>query len=705
MSCSRPRPDLQPRRFVGGWWLALLASVSLPTLAQGDLQHPLELRALVAPEEVLQQLPAAIEQAVRDGQPREVARLRLAEANACRVIADWNCQRNAGMRARIAAGQAKDTQLLVRGLIQESRGLLALQDHVAAERLLTDARERLAAQPSPELEADIELGLSSLAMQLGNMERAVSYAERGLAVLGAEGSPPMRARLHRNLSRALTQQGDLAAAQRQLDLALQAVATVDDPKLRAELHLSGASLAARQGDLDQQRVHIAATLALTEGLSNTQLHGLGHEALARLYRDQGDIGKYEASLTEAIHAYENLSLLRDAQRVDQTLLQSLLRRRAPLDQLAPAVERFLERQSAANEQARSEAAGNFEARLEYAEQQVEERSRLQNEAHLAEQRARALAEQQKLGRIAFGLGLLAMLALASFYLAQRRANRRLLELVGQLNESEARSRDLLQLSRGAVFLHDLEGRLLQLNPAAAELLGLQAGSASDLPLADLLDAQQAARWREYLLALAREGEAEIQMQLGADDGPVRTLRLGGRVSRSAGARPYAVTHAVDITEDVEQAEQLREQAQRDPLTGCFNRRYLHLFADSARADARWAAINIDLDQFKAINDREGHERGDQVLREVADFLHSRLRDTDALLRVGGDEFLILIAHADEARVASLVGRLEADRSRSPCRYSLGHAIRQGSESLESTLARADAQMYERRRDERSRAGS
>ena len=93
--------------------------------------------------------------------------------------------------------------------------------------------------------------------------------------------------------------------------------------------------------------------------------------------------------------------------------------------------------------------------------------------------------------------------------------------------------------------------------------------------------------------------------------------------------------------------QLTEQANRDPLTGLYNRRYLNdslrrEFGPGARTDQSVAVLLLDIDHFKQINDRYGHSAGDQVLRHVASLLQQQARAGDVVCRYGGEEFLVLL---------------------------------------------------------------
>jgi len=97
--------------------------------------------------------------------------------------------------------------------------------------------------------------------------------------------------------------------------------------------------------------------------------------------------------------------------------------------------------------------------------------------------------------------------------------------------------------------------------------------------------------------------------------------------------------------------QLSEQANRDPLTGLYNRRYLNdavqrEFDGGSQAGKPVAVLLIDIDHFKQINDRYGHSAGDQVLQDVAKLLQQGVRPNDVVCRYGGEEFLILLPELD-----------------------------------------------------------
>jgi diguanylate cyclase (GGDEF)-like protein len=109
-------------------------------------------------------------------------------------------------------------------------------------------------------------------------------------------------------------------------------------------------------------------------------------------------------------------------------------------------------------------------------------------------------------------------------------------------------------------------------------------------------------------------------------------------------------------------EGLRSLSERDPLTGVWNRRVLYErlnyeIARHRRHSRRFALLVLDLDGFKAVNDRFGHPAGDEVLREVARAMEKVVREQDTLVRLGGDEFCVLAPETAWKAADLLVERL------------------------------------------------
>jgi diguanylate cyclase (GGDEF)-like protein/PAS domain S-box-containing protein len=117
--------------------------------------------------------------------------------------------------------------------------------------------------------------------------------------------------------------------------------------------------------------------------------------------------------------------------------------------------------------------------------------------------------------------------------------------------------------------------------------------------------------------------------------------------------------STDVTELFELKEEFRKQANTDPLTGLYNRRYFfeHAIIEFSRAkrhELNLTIISIDIDHFKKINDKYGHPIGDKVLIELGDNIISSLRQEDILARIGGEEFSIMLPNTtlEQAKVVA-----------------------------------------------------
>lgn len=146
----------------------------------------------------------------------------------------------------------------------------------------------------------------------------------------------------------------------------------------------------------------------------------------------------------------------------------------------------------------------------------------------------------------------------------------------------------------------------------------------------------------------------------------------------------------------------------DPLTGVGNRRLLELELAQA-GGALGTLVVVDLDHFKAINDRLGHDEGDAVLRRFADVTRGVLRKSDRLYRLGGEEFVLWLPQGEPQAVQALLQRLRArvaedvQADQQPVTFSAGVAVHAVGEPWQACLARADAALYDAKRTGRDRA--
>jgi len=150
-----------------------------------------------------------------------------------------------------------------------------------------------------------------------------------------------------------------------------------------------------------------------------------------------------------------------------------------------------------------------------------------------------------------------------------------------------------------------------------------------------------------------------------------------------------------------------QKAIKDPLTQLYNRAYLEdiankLLNEAKREEEKIALIFIDLNNFKIVNDIYGHEKGDEVLKEVANELKKSFRNYDIIVRYGGDEFIVLLKIPKEKFnlekiLNSIDERIKNKLNKYNISLSFGIATTQESFDLEKLIELADERMYKDKR--------
>ncbi len=171
-------------------------------------------------------------------------------------------------------------------------------------------------------------------------------------------------------------------------------------------------------------------------------------------------------------------------------------------------------------------------------------------------------------------------------------------------------------------------------------------------------------------------------------------------------------HLTGTVDRISLERKLRNLAIHDPLTGAFNRNFFQIALNreklrAQRYNSSIGFLMIDIDNFKEINDLHGHMNGDKILREVAAYLAESIRETDYLIRYGGDEFLMILI--ETGQTAALVRERIIEGSKlaektirligSPVTLSIGHSHwdSESGVSIRESLAEADSKMYEHKR--------
>jgi len=278
-----------------------------------------------------------------------------------------------------------------------------------------------------------------------------------------------------------------------------------------------------------------------------------------------------------------------------------------------------------------------------------------------------------------------------------------------LGQSEARFRSLVQHASDMVILTDGDSTVRYLSPSVERILGYDLSTLRHTPLLQLVHEDDLASVRAVFdLALRQPGvSAPFECRVRHQDGTWRHIETVSTNLLNDASVQGMVLNSRDITERKALEAQLTHQAFHDPLTGLVNRAAFSDRVEQAlmrveRKGTTLAALFLDLDNFKTINDRLGHAAGDQVLVMVADRLRECLRATDAAARLGGDEFAILLEDvADTTNVVQVAERLLASL-RQPfvlngqelfIGVSIGIAWSHMGQSATDLLRHADMAMY------------
>ena len=233
-----------------------------------------------------------------------------------------------------------------------------------------------------------------------------------------------------------------------------------------------------------------------------------------------------------------------------------------------------------------------------------------------------------------------------------------------LKASESRYRELYENVVAGVFQTTPDGKFMAANPALVRLLGY----ASEDELLELsigedlyVHAEDRANWLRNMAATGEIRNAELVLRR-KDGRKIVVLENSRAVRDEQGHILYYEGTLTDITEAHELSRQLSYEASHDALSGLINRREFEIrlqrALDSAQATATSHAVcYLDLDQFKVINDTCGHVAGDELLRQLAQLLQSRVRSNDALARLGGDEFGLLLHDCSMADALGIANAL------------------------------------------------
>ncbi len=236
----------------------------------------------------------------------------------------------------------------------------------------------------------------------------------------------------------------------------------------------------------------------------------------------------------------------------------------------------------------------------------------------------------------------------------------------ELERSRRHFRDVVQHSTDVIIVMSSVGDITYCSPAVERVLGYRPDEVLGRNATDLIHPGDVDRALQLRTALDRSEDIPVlSCRLRRADGSwLHAEAAAGRLSAPESEETYVV-NVRDVSERAQFEEQLRYQANHDPLTGLANRTLLqdrvrHALLRSRRTQEPTALLYVDLDHFKRLNDSVGHTAGDEALVGVARVLERCVRPSDTAARLGGDEFAVLLEETSTTAAVAVAERIVAE---------------------------------------------
>lgn len=294
-----------------------------------------------------------------------------------------------------------------------------------------------------------------------------------------------------------------------------------------------------------------------------------------------------------------------------------------------------------------------------------------------------------------------------------------LEELKRLRASEAGYRLLLDESTDPIFHISPQGQYLYVNREFASGVGLAPEQIIGRSIGDVFPPEEAAKRMAVVRWVCENAQPKVfEVRVPRPTADRYYITSVKPIFGSPGQVTSIVCISKEITERKEFEQRLTELANLDFLTGIANRRHFLELAEQELARVRrygtpLALAMMDIDHFKSVNDRYGHQAGDQVLRQVVDVCRHALRETDVMGRIGGEEFAILLPETEASSAREVADRLRAEVARAAITLEEGPTLRvtvslgiapigDGDPNLGALLRRADQSLYQAKLSGRDR---
>lgn len=279
-----------------------------------------------------------------------------------------------------------------------------------------------------------------------------------------------------------------------------------------------------------------------------------------------------------------------------------------------------------------------------------------------------------------------------------------------LRQSQEEFSSLFQSNPEATVYTDKDGIVININPKFTELFGytLEEFKGKSIDSGLIQPPERIEEAKEYTQKAILDGYVAFETVRKKKDGTLIPVFISGSPVIVNNDVKGTIAVFYDISDRIKMEKQLKRLSRIDTLTRTLNRRYgmeliLRQLKLSKRNSSPLLLSFVDINNFKAINDKYGHQEGDKVLKEIAEIFKTTIRETDILCRIGGDEFLLAFPHNSLEDAPKIKKRLEKNltkynkESRKEYQVNLSMGFSEYTpekpKTLDALIAIADKQMY------------